>query len=164
MVQYLYAATSAVNAADAQEDYQRKLIRIAVQEMGHLATVQNLLLLVGGPEALHFQRDELRKASDENPIPLIFQPISRPSLAEYVVAEMPATVPPGRKALVDDLIALAGSATNAKLHRVGAIYAVLEWMFLAKEEALAWIDLPSLVSLPDNPHITPADLRPLTEI
>jgi hypothetical protein len=164
MVQYLYAATSAVSAPDAPEDYQKKLIRIAVEEMGHLATVQNLLLLVGGPDALHLQRDEIRKNSDENPIPFILQPITRVTLAEYVAAEMPATVPPVRKALVDELMALAGSATHMKLHRVGAIYAVLEWMFLPKKEARAWIDLPSLVSLPKNPHITSADLRPLEEV
>jgi rubrerythrin len=164
MVQYLYAATSISSAPGAPEDYQKKLIRIAVQEMGHLATVQNILLLVGGPEALHLQRDQLRKTSEENPIPFILQPATRESLAEYVAAEMPAKVPDNIKAKVDQLLEIAKRAAHVELHRVGAIYAFLQWIFLPEKEASAWLDLAALAPLPPRPHLTDADLRPLEEI
>jgi hypothetical protein len=164
MVQYLYAAASAVTAGVNSEIHRGKLARIAVQEMGHLATVQNLLLLVGGRDALHLQRDQLRKQSDENPIPFVLEPVSRPALATYVAAEMPATVPAKLQAKVDELVALANSKAHVALHRVGAIYAVLRWIFTPAAEAEAWMDLAALAPMPANPHLTDADLTPEAEV
>jgi ferritin-like protein len=164
LVQYLYAAVSATNAAGQPGLPRKKLMRIAVEEMGHLATVQNLLLLVDGRDALHMQRDQLRKQSEQNPIPFVLQPVSRPSLAAYVAAEMPASVPAALQQKVDELVALASSTTTVALHRVGAIYAVLKWIFLPAAEAVAMMDLAALAPIPDNPHLTDADLTAPAEV
>jgi hypothetical protein len=155
MVQYLYAATSVVT-----NQPRGRLIRIAKEEMAHLATVQNLLLLVGGRDALHMQRDQLRKQGDQNPIPFVLRPLSRLALATYVAAEMPAQIPDDIRQRVDELVALAASTTTIPLHRVGAIYAVLRWIFLPAAEAGQWMDLPALAPMPADPHLTDADLTP----
>ncbi|MGH3611472.1 MAG: ferritin-like domain-containing protein, partial [Pseudonocardia sp.] len=64
MVQYLYAVYS-IRVADPNRDelqrVQSLLTQIAREEMGHLATVQNLLHLVGGP--LNFNRESSPFAS-----------------------------------------------------------------------------------------------------
>jgi hypothetical protein len=155
MVQYLYAATSVVTPQP-----RGRLVRIAKEEMAHLATVQNLLLLVGGRDAFHMQRDQLRKQGDQNPIPFVLRPVSRLALATYVAAEMPVHVPDDIRQKVDELVALAASSTTIPLHRVGAIYAVLRWIFLPAAEAGRWIDLPALAPMPADPHLTDADLTP----
>jgi rubrerythrin len=62
MVQYLYAAYSLQE--EQPDEATRRLIRqwrsvileIAREEMGHLATVQNLLTVIGGP--LSFDRED----------------------------------------------------------------------------------------------------------
>src|SRR5688500_4434005 len=49
LVQYLYTAQSIeVSTTPAAEDYHVKVMNIAIQEMGHLITLENLLLLVRG--------------------------------------------------------------------------------------------------------------------
>src|SRR5262249_40075582 len=48
MAQYLYTYVSVVNSDTGKTDHARELLNVAIQEMGHLATVQNILLLVGG--------------------------------------------------------------------------------------------------------------------
>jgi hypothetical protein len=164
MVQYLYAATSILNSEGEGLDNQSKLVRIAVQEMGHLATVQNLLLLVGGPSAFHVQRDEVRKTSNLNPIPFVLQPVSSISLAEYVSAEMPADVPSELKTRVEELVALAKKNATVELHRVGTIYAVLKWLFLPKAEAEAFLPSPQLIAILPDSHLADADLLPAAEI
>jgi rubrerythrin len=64
MVQYLYAATSIPDEPGPDSvNYHEKLMDVVIQEMGHLATVQNLLLLLGGREAFYMQRDVIREAS-----------------------------------------------------------------------------------------------------
>lgn len=165
MVQYLYAAYSLPDESSPDSvNYHEKLKRIAVQEMGHLATVQNLLLILGGPAAFHMQRDVLRQLSEKNPLPFVVERVSEASLAKYVVAEMPAEVPDDLKELVEKLIGLAKADAGKVLHRVGAIYAVLKWMFMPPEEAEAWLGL-GLDFLPAGAsHLTDADLRPQDEI
>jgi hypothetical protein len=163
MAQYLYAAASAVSAADGP-DYRQKLKNIAIQEMGHLVTVQNLLLLVGGPDALHLQRDLLRRTSPDNPLPFVLAPLSRASLAEYTVAEMPAVIPDAIKGEVDALVALAQESAGMSLRRVGAIYAVLRWLFLPPEQAPEWAELSASLPVPKPAHLSDADLRPADEV
>lgn len=146
------------------ENYHRKLLNVAVQEMGHLVTVQNLLLLLGGREAIYLQRDLRRRKSPKNPLPFILDPVSLTSLALYVTAEKPAEVPEAQRARVEELARRAFDATGVEPHRVGVIYAVLRWMFLPPEEAGAWIDLPGLAPLPANPHLSEADLAPPEQV
>ncbi|WP_164986551.1 ferritin-like domain-containing protein [Rhizobium leguminosarum] len=161
MVQYLYAADS-IDPDDDARNNAVKLRRIAQEEMGHLGTVQNLLLLLGGPRAFYLQRDLIRRGNPANPIAFVLEPVSRHSLAKYVVAEMPEEVPESKQAKVDELIALAETDMGFKPHRVGAIYAMIRWLFLPKAEALAWMDLKALfpdAPLPDSPHLEDADFQ-----
>ena len=156
MVQYLYAAVSVSSETGPDGvDHRQSLLTIAVQEMGHLATVQNLLLLLGGRDAFHLQRDVLRQHSDENPIPFVLEPVSASSIATYVVAEMPAQVPPELAERVAELMALAEHETGDDLHRVGVIYELLLLMFGAESA----VDFAALAPLPDPPILTDGDLQ-----
>jgi hypothetical protein len=67
MIQYLYAIYSL--GPDVDPQYRITTTRIAKQEMGHLATVQNLLSLLGAPP--HLDRDALLPASKFRPIPFV---------------------------------------------------------------------------------------------
>ncbi len=89
MVQYLYAAASLEGTA------ARTVGRIAVEEMGHLITIQNVLLAIAGetteriPAIIHLGRDHLRRTSDRNPLTFTLEKISHPTLAKFVVVERP---------------------------------------------------------------------------
>ncbi|MER8922917.1 ferritin-like domain-containing protein [Mesorhizobium sp. M0802] len=159
LVQYLYAADSILDG-EGPPSYAKMLRNIAIQEMGHLATVQNLLLLLGGPAALHMQRDVLRKLSEYNPIPFVLEPVRLESLAKYTVAEQPAKVSDGLEALVSRLQKIAATDAGIEPNRVGAIYAMVRWFLLDEDEATAWMDLTAMVDLPGNTHVTDQDLQP----
>jgi len=96
MVQYLYAAYS-VRVPDGGPNeaelgaLQDLLTQIAREEMGHLATVQNLLHLVGGPLSLN--REHSPYASEIYPFRFALEPLTPDSLAKYVIAESPAVLP-----------------------------------------------------------------------
>lgn len=92
MVQYLYAAYS-LGGADSDDhatqvrEWRDIILTIAREEMGHLLTVQNALLLVGG--AVRFDRDDFPWSSPFYPFEFRLEPFSLASLARYVYAEMP---------------------------------------------------------------------------
>ncbi len=87
MVQYLYAAYSL--EADFA-DCQVKLRATAQEEMGHLITVQNLLLSLGGP--LNFDREDFPFRNGLYPFHYSLEPVTLGSIAKYVIAEKPLTV------------------------------------------------------------------------
>ena len=99
LVQYLYAAYSLKSAKEVPQEHaakvrawKRTLLDIAREEMGHLITVQNLLRLVGGP--LNLEREDYPFRSQLYPFPFRLEPLSKASLAKYVVAEMPYLADP----------------------------------------------------------------------
>src|SRR6059058_2028997 len=71
MAQYLYAAWSLggpqipASRRDEVEQWRRTILQIARQEMAHLLTVQNILLLLGGPP--NFEREDYPFRSDLYP-------------------------------------------------------------------------------------------------
>lgn len=93
MVQYLYAAYSLGGAhvpaekRDAVRRWQESVLSIAKEEMGHFLTVQNVLILLGGPPA--FQREDFPWDSAFYPFPFKFEPLSLDALAKYIYAEAP---------------------------------------------------------------------------
>lgn len=96
MVQYLFAAYSldqegAGDQLGKVKRLQRTLLQIAREEMGHLITVQNLLLALGGP--LNFNRNHSPHTSDFHPFRFKLERASLGSLAKYVVAESPDLAP-----------------------------------------------------------------------
>ncbi len=128
MVQYLYAANSIVGGST--KPAWRIIMSVAVQEMGHLISVQNLLLAIGGPESFHFGRDSIRTTSPDNPIPLVLESISKAVLAKFIVAEMPAVIPdPQLATRLEALKQLASQSAGVQPNRVGALYAKLFWLF-----------------------------------
>ena len=138
MVQYLYAAYSAdvVIAAGTFPDaalWQRQLLTVAREEMGHLMTVQNALRLIGGEP--NWMREDIPWDGPYYPFPMEFEPFTFIAIEKYVYAEMdPAideTPPPGRKIsppreqwekLRKKIDADVMKATNAKAHHVGTLF------------------------------------------
>ena len=137
MVQYLYAAYSVrVPAGDPNEvqlrTVQDLLTQIAREEMGHLATVQNLLHLVGGP--LNFNREHSPYASEIYPFRFTLEGLTLDSLAKYVIAESPTVLPDGLtqddKELLEQ-IRLESTRSNDghEVRHVGPIFARLTHLF-----------------------------------
>ncbi|MEJ7743434.1 MAG: ferritin-like domain-containing protein, partial [Nocardioidaceae bacterium] len=107
MVQYLYAAYSLKSGDEVTDPAQQAaldetspdswpqvLLGIAREEMGHLMTVQNLLLLGLAP---NLEREDFPPQKDLYPFALHLEPLSQRSLAKYVVAEAPGDAEAGRR-------------------------------------------------------------------
>ena len=137
MVQYLYAAYSLKTPGEVSDPAQKQalvetsetawpqvLLSIAREEMGHLMTVQNLLLLLG--LAPNFEREDFPPRKDLYPFKLHLEPLTRRSLAKYVVAEA-ATDATG----IEDIIALSTESAGATINRVGVLYGMLGVVFTA---------------------------------
>lgn len=93
MVQYLYAAYS-LNDQTGPASRRRKvgewrnlILTVAKEEMGHLLTVQNLLIVLGGPVC--FKRADFPFDTPYLPFPFRLEPVTSKSLAWYVYAEAP---------------------------------------------------------------------------
>ncbi|MBX7192488.1 MAG: ferritin-like protein [Sandaracinaceae bacterium] len=124
MVEYLYAAYSIGGAgigprADVVRGWQDEILTIAREEMGHLLSVQNALLLLGAP--ISFERDDFPWSGPFNAFPFELEPLSLKSLAKYLYSEMPDpdTVKGPDKALVARVEALVGPDAGV---RVGQVY------------------------------------------
>jgi hypothetical protein len=142
MVQYLYAAYSfktsdevdpghsAVLDDESAGSWPRTILGVACEEMGHLMTVQNLLLVLGLPT--NFEREDFPPRKDLYPFPLHLEPLTRTSLAKYVVAEAPAGAPD-----IDDIVAVAQGTGAPFINRVGVLYGLLGVVFARHEEVQA---------------------------
>ena len=126
LVQYLYAAYSLKSPDEVPQEHatqarawKRTLLQIAREEMGHLITVQNLLRLIGGP--LNLEREDYPFRSDLYPFPFRLEPLSKGSLAKYVVAEMPFIREPSDE--TTEIITRATGAGSIPTNQVGEIYA-----------------------------------------
>ena len=106
LVQYLYAAYSlppevfikdpatGSNVIDPDTQMPVKttqwtgqIASIAQEEMGHLMSIQCLLRALGGP--IGFDREHFPYRSRLYPFPFTLEPLTKNSLARYVLAEMP---------------------------------------------------------------------------
>jgi hypothetical protein len=137
MVQYLYAAFSLgegnfqgpnvpSNAQTLVNDWRRKILGIAKEEMGHLITVQNLLRFIGG--SLNFEREDFPFRS-LYPFRFQLEPLTKSSLAKYVAAEMPANPALSDEELEEIIQRATGSAGGSNVNRVGPLYAELATIF-----------------------------------
>lgn len=140
MVQYLYAAYSLKPTgippehgplpADRQalvDNWRREILSIAREEMGHLASVQNLLHLIGGP--LNFEREDFPFRSGFYPFRFRLEPLTKDSLAKYVYAEMPEglTGPD-----IDEIRKRAEGANEEPVIHVGLLYKAIADLFNRK--------------------------------
>ena len=180
MVQYLYSAYSlkapeevtdpaqqAVLDDTAEDSWPQLLLDIAREEMGHLMTVQNLLLLLGLPPNL--EREDFPPRKDLYPFPLRLERLTQRSLAKYVVAEAPADA-----AGIEDIVALAQATTGNAINRVGVLYALLGVVVASRDGVAAggsgsdaWDDVVRLVasaaheqSPPESWHLPDAAFLP----
>jgi Ferritin-like len=139
MVQYLYAAYS-INLQQPEEAmkhlamrWRTTILEIAREEMGHLATVENLLTLVGGP--LHLDREDFPIIDpDLWPFPFELEPLSKRSLAKYVLAETPSEnvlESLGLKEEIDAIKKFLEVGGDLTVHRVGLIYDKIAQLFTA---------------------------------
>jgi len=137
MVQYLYAVYS-LRVVEGETNFQQLrelqdiIIQIAREEMGHLATVQNLLHLIGGP--LNFNREHSPYASEIYPFRFKLEPLTLDSLAKYVVAEspqpLPADFPAADMELYEQIQRDARRSNDGhEVRHVGPIFARLEELF-----------------------------------
>jgi rubrerythrin len=134
MVQYLFAAYSVRidSGLPGMEQIQDLLLQIAREEMGHLATVQNLLHALGG--SLNFRREQSPYASEIYPFRFKLQPLTLNSLAKYVIAESPIELPADLseddQALLCDTIESQARTDNDSIpiQHVGPIFARLLWL------------------------------------
>jgi hypothetical protein len=136
MAQYLYAGYS---LNESQPDEHRRalvqkwrsmILEIGREEMGHLATVQNLLTVVGGP--LCFERDDYPiRDADLWPFPFELERLTKTSLGKYVLAEMPSEKDLAELGLTEEIndIKRKLNAEDIEVHRVGRIYDRISEMF-----------------------------------
>jgi Ferritin-like len=125
MVQYLYAGYSF-------QPTQREITNVAIEEMSHLMTVQNLLRLIGAAPYLYRQDYGPPMNEDERlfPFDLRLEPLSHVSLAKYIVAESPASIPPGVDlGVFAHVVELATGPAHDPINRVGTLYALLGAVF-----------------------------------
>ncbi|WP_127502072.1 ferritin-like domain-containing protein [Actinoplanes solisilvae] len=131
MVQYLYAGYSFGPT-------MQEIADVAVEEMSHLMTVQNLLRFVGAQPYLYRQDFGPPASADDRLFPFDFrlEPVTHVSLAKYVVAESPAEAPPGvDPAVLAHIAELALGPAHEPVNRVGTLYALLAAVF-GNEESL----------------------------
>ena len=146
LVQYLYAAYSLDVSQAEPRNWARSIIEIAIQEMFHLYSVQNLRLSVGVRP--YFDRENYPVDASPGsiyPFPFALEPVSVESVAKYVVAESPVDIAdPALRAEVEAIRVRADRAATGQVNHVGLIYAKLYWIFLPSDDATGpWKNFPS---------------------
>lgn len=142
MAQYLFAAGSLLPNVSAtipgfpfpilSDDWYDLIRTIAKQEMGHLMTVQNLLLSLDA--APHLDRENFPLESPLYPFPFSLQPVRLETLAKYVCAEAPHKVAPADQADYDEAV-LKANAVVGEVPRAGQIYERLFLLFQDSDAA-----------------------------
>lgn len=124
MVEYLYAAYSLGGSGvgahtDVVRGWHDELVTIAREEMGHLLSVQNALILLGAP--VSFERDDYPWSGPFNAFPFELERLTLLSLAKYVYSEMPAddAISGPDVAVAQRVHELVGDSAGA---RVGQVY------------------------------------------
>ncbi len=134
MVQYLYAAyslhTDDTKRSPTIENWRSNILAICKEEMGHLLTVQNILLFLGAPATL--MRDNSVWAQKYYPYPFSLDPLNLDSIRCFVYAEMPdpdsqtyADLPKKDRDALKKLVKSVDDrfgGGKADVHRVGALY------------------------------------------
>ncbi|MEH2561264.1 ferritin-like domain-containing protein [Bradyrhizobium sp. AZCC 2289] len=151
MVQYLYAAYSIDGDQASDEDqamvegWRASILSVAREEMGHLLTVQNVLVLLGAP--INLGREMLPWDHEFYPFPFSLERLSEKALQCFIYAEMPrldslekpargkqraksvqSSIPPERhKNIIKEITgALAArfpeNHVKKDMHRVGELY------------------------------------------
>jgi len=162
LVQYLYANASVVRSTGGMS-VSGTIRTIAVEEMGHLIAVQNLLLAIGGREAHHFGRDVSNP--EFVPVPFVLEPLDRLSAAKYVVVERPKHIDDAAVlARVDALEEEVRIATGFDPNRVGALYAAIYWLLQPSDVPFGPEPFTVADGFRPGWHVRPGDFQPVSEI
>jgi hypothetical protein len=133
MLQYLYATYSLKVVSIAGT-----LRTIAIEEMGHFVTVQNMLAACRAEPYLGHGSWNAR--TPFQPFPFKLEPASIGSLAKYTIAEMPDpdSVSAGIRPDLSTLIAQADASARSPVeaHRVGLLYAKIYWLLRQSDDPL----------------------------
>jgi hypothetical protein len=151
LVQYLYAKYS-LNPPPVPPNWSSTLKGIALQEMDHLATVQNMLLVleIDGFEP-YFDRANFPIPENQEafyPYPFRLEPFTGDSLSKYVSVESPlpkSIQDPALRIELETVIKRAEAVTGMKTFgHVGNLYAYLYWLFLPDDNyAGPWPSFPA---------------------
>ena len=164
--QYLFSAGSLLPAVSMTlpgfdhpiqtDDWYDTIRVIAKQEMGHLVTVQNLLLSLGA--APHLDRENFPTSSPLYPFPFSLQPVRLTTIARYVCAEAPRNVAAADAADLSDALRAAGVGDGG-VPRAGQIYERLFYLFQDGDTPQEpWRDLQNPFPHWPNWHVDPAKL------
>jgi len=160
MIEYLFAMFSLEN----EDDFFQTIKNVALQEMGHLMTVQNLLLALKAP--CYFGRQDQTPQPDLDPFPFSLEALSETTLAKAVAAEMPEInqVPCQDRALVKRIGVIARKEVGEDINRVGLLYAKIYWLFQSSDapEGPLKLDPDEIKELKDNSvpgHISDQDFE-----
>ena len=132
MVAYLYGL---MTLKELRSDPAMAIREVAVEEMAHLLSVQNLLMVLG--EEPHLERQDQNTNNPFSPFKFSLEPVSSHSLAKYVAAERPeeADIPQEMREEVNRIVEQAKAANEgADIKRVGLVYARLAYLFSNPEE------------------------------
>ncbi len=156
LAEYLYAAYS-IDPAGPCAALRDIMVQIAVEEMGHLITVQNLLLALG--DNPYFDRESVPlngKPAGQYPFPIRFEPLSGDVLAKYVTTEsrpLDNIEDSDLRKKLAPIFAQAEKATGSTINHVGLLYAKIFWLFQADDSPNPyWPNLP-VDQLPSRWHI-----------
>jgi hypothetical protein len=108
--------------------------------------------LCGGQPYIARQDQSAQPGTD--PFPYRLEPLSLDSLAKYAVCEMPAesAIPSGMEQFVSEIRARAEGTLGATIHRVGALYAKIYWLFMPDDHAVGpWTDFPAELFAAEEP-------------
>jgi hypothetical protein len=144
LVQYLYAAMSLGRNPAAE-----RVRAIAIQEMCHLMTVQNLLLFAGARPFLARQDQDPHPGTD--PFPFFLRPLSKEVLEDFLMAEMPPLkqMNADQQKVMEPIIQAHGD----KVHPVALIYARLYWLFQKDDQPTAEWPEVAQSGFPPGRHI-----------
>jgi hypothetical protein len=136
MVEYLFAAWSLGGPSiknpkqiDLVSSWRSTILEIAREEMGHLATVQNLLTLIGGERS--FVREDCPASGDLFPFGFELEPLTKASLTKYLLSEAPSDKVLEKLGLKDKIkdIREELGVEGQKIRRVGILYDTIKALF-----------------------------------
>jgi rubrerythrin len=160
LIQYLYAAYTISD----DSALKRTIIFIAVQEMGHLLAVQNLLLSIGGVENLHLSKSDYRLNSGEKLLPYTLEPFSKLVLSKFVAVEAPVKIPNEYKKEVDEIHKIAKGNAGIEFNPVGGLYMKIFWLFQENDNPVESMKIFPNELFVSGRHIEKRDFLPKSEI
>lgn len=164
MVQYLYASFAAKDNKSRDE-----LRSIAIEEMGHLLTVLNLLVALDAP--IHLGRYDANLDRSFDPFPFKLEKVTAETIAKYTACERPEDqhVDPEERPLLPEILDAARKSAGVTPARVGLLYAKIYWLLRPNDEPLPnepWPDFPFeevIKECPKDWHVRPFPVKDPTD-